>query len=157
MRISWAVPYSRFTAIVPIWKGLKAALTERTGTFMKEYLAAHIEKKIISGAWAGRSCVLPERSLSCFSCIFSDAAVTSIPLQDLYSKESSREVAKFISDTLQLYHGAGGTAASAYDNLHNGNRINSGDLLLPHSGGRAYDAAGNSLRCLSGRNEGEKQ
>ena len=26
-------------------EGLKAALTERTGTFMKEYLAAHIEKR----------------------------------------------------------------------------------------------------------------
>ena len=45
----------------------------------------------------------------------------------------------------------------AYDNLHNGNRVNSGDLLLPHSGGRAYDAAGNSLRCLSGRNKEKKQ
>ena len=69
-------------------EGLKAALTERTGTFMKEYLAAHI-KKIISGAWAGRSCVLPERSLSCFSCIFSDAAVTSIPCRICIPKKAA--------------------------------------------------------------------
>ena len=62
-------------------EGLKAALTERTGTFMKEYLAAHIEKKDY----------------------FRSMRRSDIhSLQDLYSKESSREVAKFISDTLQL-------------------------------------------------------
>ena len=75
-------------------EGLKAALTERTGTFMKEYLAAHIEKKDYFRSMG--------REPQLFQLYFLRRRSDIHSLQDLYSKESSREVAKFISDTLQL-------------------------------------------------------
>lgn len=45
---------------------------------------------------------MPERSLSCFSCIFSDAAVTSIPCRSCIPKKAAARLPKFISDTLQI-------------------------------------------------------
>lgn len=51
-------------------EGLKAALTERTGTFMKEYLAAHIEKKDYFRSM-GRRAAFCQRGASAVSAVFS--------------------------------------------------------------------------------------
>ena len=114
-------------------EGLKAALTERTGTFMKEYLAAHIEKKDYFRSMGRAQLRFAREEPQLFQLYFLRRRSDIHSLQELYSKESSRGCKIYIRYAA-AYHGAGGTAASAYDNLHNGNRVNSGDLLLPHSG-----------------------
>ena len=83
-------------------EGLKAALTERTGTFMKEYLAAHIEKKDYFRSMGRAQLRFAREEPQLFQLYFLRRRSDIHSLQDLYSKESSREVAKFISDTLQL-------------------------------------------------------
>ena len=70
-------------------EGLKAALTERTGTFMKEYLAAHIEKKDYFRSIGRAQLRFAREEPQLFSCIFSDAAVTSIPCRICIPKKAA--------------------------------------------------------------------
>ena len=87
---------------VPAMEDWKAALTERTGTFMKEYLAAHIEKKDYFRSMGRAQLRFAREEPQLFQLYFLRRRSDIHSLQELYSKESSREVAKFISDTLQI-------------------------------------------------------
>ena len=70
-------------------EGLKAALTERTGTFMKEYLAAHIEKKDYFRSMGRAQLRFAREEPQLFQLIFSDAAVTSIPCRSCIPKKAA--------------------------------------------------------------------
>lgn len=83
-------------------EGLKEALIERTGAFMKEYLAAHIEKNDYFKSMGRAQLRFAREEPALFQLYFLRHRNDIHSLQELYSKESSRAVAEFISDTLQL-------------------------------------------------------
>lgn len=83
-------------------EGLKEALAERTGVFMKEYLAAHIDKSDYFKSMGRAQLRFAREEPYLFRLYFHRRRPDIHSLQELYSKESSREIAEFISGTLQL-------------------------------------------------------